>query len=567
MQAYRRQLPPRDLDSRITLLAVGSCFSLTIFLGLLSNGAYHDDDLTHFLMARWAHWFPEFLLHVWGRPGATIPLAAVAWFSDADLAWHAARILSATVTAATALLAARLAVRMGLRHAWLVVVACYLQPLNTVLACTTLTENFAAFYLIAAVVLSSGNRRIAGSAVFSLALLTRHEALVLLPIWWLSLLAAKTSTRTKAAACLIALWAPAAHNIMFRLVLDGWPAAVFLHPHGSTEYPPISPLGYLPHALLAVPPVIAGLALIGGTALARRGNLLIPAFPAVFLMTHLAIKASGMFASGGYARFMVTVTPFVAILAVAGLQAFVQRLRDRRPTGWLWLTMAVIWPIGLAAFEIERRAGRIATLQSWPAWLLSLITAAVVISILAAWAMSPSSRRPGRKASAVRKTTTALLVLTCAIQWAYFVRPLSLGENQRQVRRVCDWLRHQGLDDAPLFATNPWIAYFMNQVENPRAHKDARLLASMPVNTIFIWDSIYSDSDYHRLPRTRFEDDPHYQLLETFGPVAPGRMEMWVFHKTAETAPPPEPQTFYPPVFISEEKPFSGIYYIRADDR
>ena len=76
------------------------CFIGTILLGLLSNGVHHDDDLTHFLMARWTRWFPVYLLNVWGRPGATIPLAAVAWIGDTDTAWHACRLLSAVVSAA-----------------------------------------------------------------------------------------------------------------------------------------------------------------------------------------------------------------------------------------------------------------------------------------------------------------------------------------------------------------------------------------------------------------------------------------------------------------------------------
>src|SRR5438552_3288391 len=104
------------------------CLIGTILLGLLSNGVHHDDDLTHFLMARWVRWFPVYLLHVWGRPGATIPMAAVAWIGDPAIGWHACRILSALVTAASAYLAARLAQRRGIGPPWLVVAACYLQP-------------------------------------------------------------------------------------------------------------------------------------------------------------------------------------------------------------------------------------------------------------------------------------------------------------------------------------------------------------------------------------------------------------------------------------------------------
>ena len=142
----------RDRDLHAIWWAVAIPFSLTIVLGLLSEGVRHDDELVHFLMARWARWFPAYLLHPWGRPGLTVPLAVVAWIGDVDVAWHAARFMSACVTAATAVLAARLAAALDVPRPWLVGVACAVQPLNTVLACTTLTENFAAFYLMAAVV-------------------------------------------------------------------------------------------------------------------------------------------------------------------------------------------------------------------------------------------------------------------------------------------------------------------------------------------------------------------------------------------------------------------------------
>ena len=59
-------------EDRTTLCVVACCFLLTAVLGIFSNGVHHDDDLTHFLMARWSAWFPSYLLHVWGRPALTI---------------------------------------------------------------------------------------------------------------------------------------------------------------------------------------------------------------------------------------------------------------------------------------------------------------------------------------------------------------------------------------------------------------------------------------------------------------------------------------------------------------
>lgn len=564
-------------DNSAILVALVPCFALTVVLGLLSDGVYHDDDLTHFLMARWAYQFPEYLVHLWGRPGLTVPLAAVAWFGDADHAWHAARVLSAAVTAATALLAARLAARLGLRNAWLVVLACYAQPLNTLLAYTTLTENFAAFYLVAAVSLLYGRRPIAASAVFSMVLLTRHEAVVFLPVWWVALVARQAPTNRRIVACLLSLWGPAAHNLVFWLVFDRWPVSILFQPHGSTEYPALGLLGYVPHALIAVPPAMAGLALVGTMAFLRRGRLLIPSLAGLFLLTHVAIKALGVFASGGYGRFMVVVTPFVAILAVVGLNEMAARVRNRRPAGVQWFAVGVVWLIGLAAFAAEWRAGRIFVRDVRLVWGLCLVVGTVIAVLIAAWATSRRGR--GRFAT---KLAVFALGLTCAIQWAYVVRPLELNRGAAQVRQVVGWLRHEGLCDQPVFATNPWFAYFLELVEHPRAHKDATLLASMPVGTIFIWDSIYSESDFHRLRLDSFLADGSYQLLRTFpsdgtttgldtstgaNAAALGcGVKLYVFRKVAETPLPHVSGASYPADLMSAEEPFLGLYYIRASE-
>jgi hypothetical protein len=537
------------------IAAVAAVFLLTVILGLWSDGVYHDDDLTHFMMARWARWCPEYLLHLWGRPGLTVPLASVSWIGDAATGWHLARLLSAVVTAVTAYLAARLATRLGIGPAWLVALMCGLQPLNVVLGATTLTENFTAFYLVAAVLLLAGGRPTLGSAVFSIALLTRHEAMVFLPIWFLALLAGNFSVRRKISAFIAAVSAPLVHNVIFRIVFEDWPVTMLFRPQGSSEYPPTSLLGYVPHALEAVPPVLAGLAVIGAFVLLRQGRALIPAIAGVYLATHVAIKAFGVYASGGYGRFMVAIAPFVAILAVAGLSEIAGRTRRRSSCRWGWIAMAAVWAIGLLAFEIERSAGRIGLHDSRAIWAMrGVAAAAVLLTALSAFAASGRSLLP--------QMTAAFLVVTCLIQWAVLVRPMRLHDEQRQVYDVVAWLKSQGLDKQPLFTTNPWATYFLNLVELPRAHKGPRLLASMPVGTIFVWDSLYSPSDYHHLPLAGFENNAAYELLGVFPASGVRKQEMRVFRKIAPTPLPPSEDQPYPPNLMARRPRVTGIYYL-----
>ena len=545
------------MTRRQILLALIPCFAITLAFGFLSDGCYHDDDLTHFLMARWAYWFPGYLLNIWGRPGLTVPLAAVSWIGDSQFGWHLARMLSALATAAAAYLAARLATRLEVRPAWLVVLLCYAQPLNALLACTTLTENFAALYLVAAVSLLQDRRRLLASIVFSLVLVTRHETAVLLPLWWLALARDGGPWFSRLTAGTAALTAPVIHNVGFRLLYSEWPLRIFFEPNGSTEYRAASILNYIPHALSAVPPALAALAIIGGVMLLRRRQFVIPAMAGLFFLAHVAVRAKGVYASGGYGRFMVTVAPLIAILATAGLHDLRVRLHEGHATGLHWLGLAVIWPLGLLALEIERQAERIPIrdVRLMPA---ACITVALFVACLAAaWLWSRRDR-----AAPTVKIAAALLAISVIVQWGLMVHPLRLAPSPRQAQNMVSWLRLSALDRAPLFATDPWITYFLNLVENPRAYKGAQLLASMPVGTIYIWDSVYSPSDYHRLPLEQYRDDPAYLLL-TIANQRPEGKEMYVFQKVRETPIPPDTRPPYPPNLAAVEPPLRGIYYVR----
>lgn len=570
-------------------------FLLTAVLGLLSNGVHHDDDLMHLLMARWARWFPQYLLHWWGRPGLTIPLAGVAWLGDAATGWHVARALSACVTAAGAIVAVRLAARLGVRPVWLVVVACYLQPLNLMLATTTLTENFSALYLVCAVALLHAGRPVGASAVFSLLLVTRHEAIALLPIWWLGLLLERGALVGKrpvtgcggdasqprsgfwqhvrrcvrprqAAAAAVSLWAPLVYNVVFRVLFDEWPFSMFLQPGGSTEYLPTGPLSYVPQALLAVPSVLAGLAIIGGAALIRRGCWPAPALCATYFLVHAASKALGVFASGGYARFMVTIAPLVGVLAVAGAVEMARAVRQERAAAWPWLVHAGVWGIGWAALELECAAGRAAM----PGWLslttVRVLAALVLLVLLTAWVTGRFWRNPsGPWRARILGGLAGLVLLTLVPQVLRFAKPLRLNDEAAVFQRVVDWLTMQQLADAPLFWTDPWVAYDLDLVEHPRAHKGPALLASMPEGTIVVWDSKYSDNDFHRVSLEQLSPDGGYEMLKRFGEEArPGAFEIRVFRKTTPADDSLEPDEYYPADLMARQAKLRGVFYIRA---
>lgn len=545
---------------RPILLAILPFFALTIAFGLLSDGVHHDDDLTHYLMARWSGWYPSYLLHVWGRPGLTVPLAAVAWIGDRETGWHAARILSAVVTAASALLAARMAHRLNVRPPWLVVAVCYLQPLAALLGFTTLTENFTAFYLIAAIALFQANRPLVASIVFSLVLVTRHETAVFLPIWLIALCGQSIPWSRRGIAAALSIWAPVVHNVLFYSVFGAWPLRIFSQAGGSTEYTAQSIWSYIPDALYAVPPAIAGFALLGAIAMLRHRQWLIPAVAVTFFATQVAIKWLGVYGSGGYGRFMVVVAPFIAILAVAGITDAATRLRERRPIGLSSLLFASVWLVGLLAFE-EQRLERNQVWSSQSLWLIRGTVGAIFALLLVHGAIV---RRGAHRFST--RAVAAILLVTCLIQCACIVRPLCLRPRDKLVQRTVNWLEQKSSIDSPFFATNPWFAYFLDLAEDPRAHKDAALLASMPVGTIFVWDSIYGGSDFHQLDAAVFDRDSHYELLNILRLNEETSMTLRVYRKTSPTPLPTTRPNYYPPV-PEDQEPVLGIYYTRMRRR
>jgi hypothetical protein len=396
--------------------------------------------------------------------------------------------------------------KLGIRRGWLVILACYLQPLSMVLSYTTLTENWAGLYLIGALTLLHRGSINRASCVFSLILVTRHEAIVLAPIWWLAVLTQSDRRSGVVTAVAASLWAPVAHNLLFHWRFDEWPIAIFFQPHGSTAYQGSGFLAYVPHALYAMTPLLAALAVYGGCSWARRGKWVIPAMAGSFFAVQLFIKWLGLFASGGFGRFMVAVAPLIAVLAAAGFES-----------------------VG-ASLSAPRGAGKTR---------LAVLHAGVA-------------------------TIGPLLVVAALIQWCWVVRPLGLKPPHLEAQRIAQWIRAHGIVERPLFMTHPWLAFELDLAENPRAHKGAALLASMPVGTVVIWDSIYSPSDFHGIGIEAFEGNPdQYEPIADF-PGNESQSTFRAFQKTRETPLPPLPERSYPTDLASRRRPVLGIYYVRT---
>ncbi|MBT9559903.1 MAG: hypothetical protein IV100_27985 [Myxococcales bacterium] len=466
-----------------TLAIIAGAGVVLAVLALLSDGAYHDDDLTHYLFARDAWRDPSLLLNAWGRPGFTIPYALVAWIGDTATGFTACRLLSAAFTVATLVLVAQIAQSLrgnpvssgrleralGTEAAavgWLLA-----TPLFLHLGTTTLTETVCALYLAAGTrALTRGRPNVAATWI-ALAPLARHEAVVLVVAC-----AAAFAWRREWRAVLLTGWALVAANGVAAAL--GWalPSAVLFEgqPEGAAKYGTGSLTFYLVRWVEACGPLLVVLAGAGGVALVRGaargrtghwraawqsedGRRLVGALIGLGALGYVALQTllyyRNTHASGGYARFLVPVAPWIALCAWEGARRVVgpkQRAHQAAiaVTGLL-LATAVAFERGIFLAKLETIAppGVLGVLPSLADWVTSL--AALGAVLLFAALRFP---RAGQGVLAV------LLVLQ-SVQVALFLRPHRLGVRPAAVVLATRTALEANPTRTPLYSWSVWASY------------------------------------------------------------------------------------------------------------
>ncbi len=483
-------------------------------MALQSNGVYHDDDLTHLQFARWAWTHPGYLLDAWGRPGFTVLYAA-----PAKLGWTAARLFSGVLTGLTAWFAYCIGRRLGVRHAWIVPALLWLQPLVFSLSYTTLTEPVMAFYLSGAMLLLMRGRRAASAAVLSLCLVTRHEAAVLLPVWaaaiWIKRGRAAGGagglSLTNFRRCLpvwaLLLWAPAVHNLLAWLALDAAPSSLYLQPRPTDFYGAGGWLTMFVRWIECSGAPLIMLAFAGAVVLWRSADGRIwLACGAAYLAAHVLLHRFGLFATGGYARFLVAIGPVVAVSAGAAVSGFVERAaavwhrlpaRDAQRAAELGGHR----PIGCATPEAPVRS------------LLAAVAAGGVLLWLSAEAVEPRWLWAGLRWPVLMLAAAGILLGRVSVRpvavaatmacpawllWTAFGQPLNqcsphrLTEDQLLIRQAADWIRAAGLAERRIVSANSWVPEFLNLTRTPDAQPPRiAFVHSLRTGDLFVWDARY----------------------------------------------------------------------------
>lgn len=518
------------------------------------EGLHHFDDITHFLFARWAWEWPSYLLDHWGRPGFTVP-----YFLPAGLGWTADKLLSAVLSAAAGWFAFRLAQHAGLRHAWAAALLTWAQPLYFQLSQTTLTETPLAFYLSVALLMAVRGRWEWSSALLSLGFVTRHEAVLFLPIWlWFAWRAGAPWWRLWPM-----VWAPAVVNVAAWAMGMTTPIELYLRPKPSGQYGADGWYTFFARSLHAWGPGVSLLAFAGLTGsfrreggsdgqkvsgidgVARQTNRLshaarqtcgrheAPAREMVFtciaayFAAQTVIRMFGLFDSGGYARFLVPIGPLVGVAALGGWNGLTSRdtgVRRRFALSavavmallWLSLELQVSLHSGIDIEFPKVREAQIAM-----RFIAGVVVCAAVVSVR-------SDSRFARLA--VPGLAAALLLMAGYL----FHRPLPRPEEAAIIEEALSELDERGLGDRPIISALTWVDYVKDQTLAPHRRRTDERIADAPVGAVVAWERQFAGSVDHGLSLEEFERSAAFRALFATRPKAfRDQPYLYLFEKVA----------------------------------
>ncbi len=309
------------------------------------------DGGQHYLFARWAWVHHELFIGVWSRPLFTFLYAF-----PALLGFRAARALTVFICLAIGWHTWRLAEDFKMPCAPFSIALLFLQPSFFLFSADTMTEPVFALVYVIALRLHHRGKTVIGMIVASLMILARPEGFflgVLWAIWGLRSARDPVSSKSfgqlnqeslqfKSALRSQPIWPQSAIKLLYlatgsliwwltALLLTGDP--LFIKHNWPTNWP-ITGTVYGAHGLIAYParlPEAVGLFLLpvflyGLIKLLKQRRLftITSSFLLLFVL-HTILRAYGLLGSAGYPRYMVAISPAIALITLAGWNGLASR--------------------------------------------------------------------------------------------------------------------------------------------------------------------------------------------------------------------------------------------------
>jgi hypothetical protein len=353
-----RNAAPEYVSIRSVMKILASRFSrayfwLTLFaaaglatLFLFDDGCQQDGG-QHYLFARWAWVHKELVVGVWARP-----LYTAIYAFPALIGYRAARALTVLICLAISYQTWRLAEDLRIERAPLAIALVWLQPSFFLFCADNMTEPIFALVYVIALRLHHKGRLKAGMIVASLMILARPEGFFLALLWGVWVLTERqrdgaTGRRGDGATVKLGrksldlLFRPVAPSprlpVSLLLLATGafiwWLAAfvltgdpLFIKNNWPSDWPMTGSI-YGAAGLYAYPirlPEIVGLFLLPAFIYGlwrllkeRRLYTITSTFLLLFIL-HTILRAYGLLGSAGYPRYLVTISPAMALITLTG---------------------------------------------------------------------------------------------------------------------------------------------------------------------------------------------------------------------------------------------------------
>jgi len=363
-----KSLPPRTQ----AFLWLMVCAATGVAMAFLFKDSWELDGGHHYLFARWSWTHPELFVGVWSRPLFTFIYAF-----PALAGYLPARLFTLLICLLTAHHTWRLAEDLKIERASIVIPLLWLQPIFFVYCTDNMTEPIFALVFVIALRLHHLGRVKAGMIVASLMILARPEGFFLGVLWGIWVLAdARRSLKSR--ITLIPLLATGAFIWWLSALIitqdpffikHNWPPNWSLT---GSAYGMASLYAYpvrLPEivGLFMLPPFLFGLIHLLKT---RRSFTVTSSFLSLLIL-HTIFRAYGLFGSAGYPRYLLSVSPAIALISLVGWNQIALRFAHR---SHFFRTASVAIILAASAcvdfvyadcIELARDAWAIAQVHSW----------------------------------------------------------------------------------------------------------------------------------------------------------------------------------------------------------
>jgi hypothetical protein len=479
------------------LLCVG-VFLLSAALGILSPGTFDDDDLGRYFYTRAVFESWDHVLSLFVRPAFALLYAL-----PARLGYGAVELTTALISALTCYFVYRTARLWNEEPAELGIVLTGLQPHFLAVSFSALCEPLAALLLASSFHLLETKRMRASALVIGVLPLTRVELAPLLVLWVIRFARSRSWGAIALLPWAVVLWNAAGFihtgDPMFlwnRIFVDEertYEATKFAH--------------YLEGYIHVIGPAVFGLSLVGAAHAIRRKEWMIPVvgtIAAIGIYTWLAsVSSAGQ--SAGRLRYLVSISPFFALLALRGFRACYVS-----PPEWFSVAMLAI-AAAVCGIFLSRELVNGVSLGGAPDYVNFYLL--LVLLGVATWRFAPRGMRTPRP---IWATLVIVIVLISTFRHGPII---ALTPERRIMHAAADWYLEQGLADRVTVCNHVWFSARaeIDVLDPERLFLNEKNLAEVPAGSIAVWEPHYGDRHQGDVSLDDLETMSDYRILRRFG--------------------------------------------------